>query len=301
MKVVFFGIYKIGVDCLTALRTRGIDVRMVVTKPSTAEDRQPVSELARNWGLPLLEPATPGNPTFLTALRGVSPDIILVGGYHKIFPKALLEIPPRGAVNLHLSLLPRYRGPAPWKWTIANGETTTGITVIQLEEMIDTGPILGQWTERVRDDDTGASLFERLCVLGAERLADVAVSLRDGGLTPRPQDENDATYQRAPTEEDARIDWRRSAHEIRNLVRGFFPRPGAWTTYQGIPLTVRKASVHEGTACAKPGTILDLADRLLITTGKGLLAIDEIADRCQRAGEPFRLQPGTSFDHDGTE
>lgn len=277
MKVVLFGIYKIGVQTLGALLKRRIEIACVVTKPSTPEERQPVADEARQNQLPVLAPQSPRDPGFLEQIRELAPDLFVVGGYHKIFPNELLNIPPLGAINLHLSLLPRYRGPCPWKWAIANGEVLTGATVILLNPGVDDGDILAQLTTSIDDADTGESLFERLSVLGGHLAADTVDAIRAGTATRRAQDANLASYQSSPTDEDARIRWSQSSSSIRNLIRGFHSRPGAWTTYADVPLVIRKASLKEGITVNKPGTVIEvLPDSLLVSTGTGVLAIHEM-------------------------
>src|SRR5262245_23654959 len=144
MKVVFFGIYRLGVEALAELVKRGIDIAAVVTKAGTPTDPQPVAEAARQYQLPCLLVQSPRDSRFLEAITELAPELIVVAGYHRILPKALLDIPRRGAVNLHPSLLPQYRGPCPWKWTIVNGETITGATVHVVSEKVDAGDILAQ-------------------------------------------------------------------------------------------------------------------------------------------------------------
>lgn len=302
MRVVFFGIYRIGLESLKALLDRRIDIVAVVTKPSSLEDVQPVLAAARQQQLPLYAPDTPRDDNFVQQIHEWSPDLIVVAGYHKILPKALLEIPRWGAINLHLSLLPQYRGPCPWKWAIVKGETVTGTTVVMMSQKVDAGAILAQQPSQIDEADTGESLFERLSVSGSRLLADTIEAIQAGTETLFPQEEALANYQSAPTEGDARIQWSKSASCVRNLVRGFFPRPGAWTCYAGVPLVIRKASFKEGHSSSRPGTIIEVfADSFWVATGNGIVALEEIAWKGQRSEDAALLknrsmQRGTCFE-----
>lgn len=307
MRVILFGIYKIGVESLAALLERRIEIVGVVTKPSTPEERQPVATAAARYQIPCFAPESPGDPAFLKQIDDLAPDLIVVAGFHKIFPKALLEIPRRGAINLHLSLLPRYRGPCPWKWALVNGETVTGATVIMLSTKVDCGDILAQLETPIADADTGESLFERLSVLGSRLLAETTEAFQAGPVTRQPQDERLASYQSAPTDEQARIHWGKSAGTIRNLVRGFYPRPGAWTTYAGNPLVIGKVSLKEGKSESRPGTVVKvLPDGIVVATGDGLIAIHDLTPKEQpnRKGNlwpKLLIRPGTCFEESESE
>lgn len=295
MRIVFVGIYKIGVEALTALVARQANLVAVVTKPSTPSETQPVAVAARSLGLQMHEPESPRESAFLDAMRALEPELIVVAGYHKMFPHELLALPRLGVINLHLSLLPKYRGPAPWKWAIANGETISGATVVTMVDKADAGDILGQRSCAIHDDDTGETLFERLSVLGGKLLAETMELYVQGSATRIRQNETQASYQSAPTEEDARIDWTQSAVAIRNRVRGFHPRPGAWTRLGDVAVTLRKVALHSAMADAPPGTIVAIdADRVLVATGEGVLALEEYVGRATTSVVPV-LRPGVRF------
>ena len=288
-RILLFGLYELGFRSLAAMTARNQDVVGVVTKPEPSLELQPLVRLARTLGLPLLTPDVPREAGFLREVRALAPDLIAVAGFHRILPPSLLQIPPRGVINLHGSLLPEYRGPCPWKWAILNGETRTGATVQRMAEEVDRGDILAQSDLPIDREDTGESLFLKICVLAGPLLARTIDELE--AIRPRPQDERQASHQGSPTDDDARIRWEWSAERIRNLVRAFCPRPGAWTPYGGRRIQVRRARPVDGPLGRLPGMILGrLDDALLVSTGGGNLAISGLSID----GDAPR--PGTFFD-----
>lgn len=289
MRVLVFGIYKVGSDALHSLMRRGVDVVGVVTKSDSREE-QPVAVAARDRKLPLFIPDSPGEEPFIQQIALLKPDLIAVSGYHKIIPETVLSLPRLGVVNMHASLLPAYRGPSPWKWAIVRGETKTGVTVHVMSRKLDAGDILAQEEVEIGDADTGGSLFEKLCPIGAELLAKTVEAMATSSLPRIPQDERLASYDAAPKEEDARIRWRSSAQNVRNLVRGFHPRPGAWTSYQGARLEIQRASIEGRPTSDEPGTILDVSEHFFrVATGEGVL-------RIERRDRSASLKPGMRFD-----
>jgi methionyl-tRNA formyltransferase len=295
MRIVFFGIYRLGARVLEELLSGGsADVRAVVTKPERAGDPQPVADLARREGLSLLRPEDPKETAFERTLLALEPDLIVVAGYHRILPSSILGAARRGAVNLHLSLLPRYRGPCPWKWVIADGETRTGATVCLLTRRVDAGDILTQEEIGVAEGETGGGLFERLCDLGAGLLARTVEGIDSAIALRRAQDENIATYDPAPSDEEAQIDWTWSAERILRRARGFHPRPGVWTSLYGVRFQVDGLS-RAGRGAAPPGTILEIApEGLTVATGTDPVSIRSIV-REKGPGLP-RLTSGMHFD-----
>jgi methionyl-tRNA formyltransferase len=295
MNVVLFGIYKIGTEALTELQRRGVNIVCVVTKPDTTTERQPVSELAFQSYLPILAPTSIRRPEFLDRIRTVGPDLIVVSGFHRIFPKALLDIPRLGVINLHLSLLPKNRGPCPWKWVIVGGETVTGATVVQMNEGTDEGDIIFQKSLVVDEEDTGGTLFDRLVSLGVPMLADAMEDVLRGKAKRKPQNPALASHEPAPTSRDSYIPWNASAATIRNLIRGFHPRPGAWTICDGIPVVIKKSWVYADSPVTAPGTVLDAwNEMLLVGTGDGILAIQDLVPRNPIDTLPC-IRPGATF------
>jgi methionyl-tRNA formyltransferase len=301
-RVLLFGIYELGFRALDAMLARKLNVVGVVTKPDGLLESLPITRLAREAGLPVFAPESPRDAAFLRQVRQLKPDLIAVAGYHKIFPSGLLRLPPRGVLNLHGSLLPRYRGPCPWKWAILNGETRSGATVVRMTEELDRGDILSQRELLVDPQDTGETLFLRISALAGPLLAETVEEFLTGTASFRKQDEQRASYQGYPNDEDARICWEWSAERIRNHVRGLCPRPGAWTQYGGKRVRIRKAAPAEGPMAQIPGMILGRTENsLLVSTGRGNLSVSgmTIDDDDAATGQALwvvGMVPGTFFD-----
>jgi methionyl-tRNA formyltransferase len=299
VRVLLFGIYDLGFRALEAMVLRDLDVVGVVTKPDPSLEAQPLYRLARAIGRPVFAPESPREAEFLKEVRLLRPDLIAVAGYHKIFPAALLQIPPRGVLNVHGSLLPQYRGPCPWKWAIMNGERTIGATVQYMVEELDRGEILSQQDLPIDPRDTAESLFQKICGIAGPLLARTIEELTAHPIESHAQDERRATYYGYPTEEDGRLRWEWSAERVRNRVRGLSPRPGAWTQYGGQRVRVLRAEPAEGPLAGLPGMILGRSDHsLLVSTGQGNVSIGGLSV-VEDASAPIwslGLIPGTFFD-----
>jgi methionyl-tRNA formyltransferase len=221
----------------------------------------PVKEVALAHGLNTVQPDSLKDPAFLGVLRGWSPDVIVVVSF-RILPSEVIEVPARGVVNVHPSLLPRYRGSAPINWAIIRGESETGVTTFFIVPKVDSGSIILQRTVPIGPDETAGELSGRLKGVGAELLLDTLEHIDDGTAHPYPQCEHEVSLAPKLTKEDARIDWSEEAESIRNLIRGTNPWPGAFTTWQGEDLKVHRAAVAQGATEAHPGEII-LADAKL--------------------------------------
>lgn len=240
-------------------------------KPS----RPPTCMIAEEHGIPVLQPPGIRTDEFLQALSKLRPDLICVAAYGKILPKTVLELPRFGCLNVHASLLPKYRGAAPVNWALARGENVTGITIMQMDEGMDTGDML--LTREIPIDyyDTGETLSEKLSHAGAELLLQAIGELKKGGLRPLKQDGSAATYAPMLKKEDGRIDWRKPAREIRNQVRGMQPWPGAYSYSNGKMIKIYKAELTEGEGA--PGEVLTAGQGILrVMTGEGALDILEL-------------------------
>jgi methionyl-tRNA formyltransferase len=296
MRAFYFGIYELGLASLRRLLDSGAEIVGVATKLQEGPHLGAFARLARRMGLPLF--ATGGGQAgqLADSIRATAPDILVVSGYHRLIPREILDLAPRGGINLHPSLLPRYRGPCPWKWAIVNGERWSGVTVHVMDEGFDTGPILSQQPVEIGPDETGGELFHRLCDTGSDLLARTVARLARGGMWGRAQNESNAGYQTAPTPEDARIDWSRDGESIRNLVRGFNPRPGAWTTIDGRKVQVHSATPADLSSSRPPGTILRQAqDGVLVSAGDGILLVKGTWVGGESL-ESRRLRPGMRFE-----
>lgn len=293
MRVFLFGLYGLGVEALRRLLETNSQVVGLATKFSSDPGTRALLRTAGRRRIPVFTPDSPGEPGFRRAIAGLRPDLIAVAGYHKRIPLEFLDVPEAGAINTHLSLLPEYRGPCPWKWSILRGETRSGVTIHRVTREFDRGEILAQREVPIREEDTGGTLFGRLSVMGAEVLVETILQASGGVLAGRPQDESRASYFSTPTEGDARVCWTLPAHRIRNLVRGLHPRPGAWTRLEGSRLRLLQASIRERSRPAGPGTILDRSGNTFsVATGSGILAVEDWTFD----GDPGLLAEGARFE-----
>ena len=283
MRVAFFGTPEFAVPSLRALVGEGFDVVAVVTRPDAPPPRgrsrsrlvpPPVKVVAQAEDLTVFQPEKPTDGAFLIRLRDTRPDIGVVVAYGHILKPELLELPPRGMVNVHPSLLPALRGPAPAEWAVVNGLEETGVTIMQLDAGMDTGPILHQIPDHLDPDVTGGELSEHLAELGAQALVETLALLEQDTLRPVPQDEALATYAPKLTREVARIDWTKDAASVARLIRGLDPRPGAWTEMDGLELKLFSVRVCDGHGT--PGELLAGDGRLLIAAGSGAVDVFEV-------------------------
>lgn len=284
-RIVFMGTPLFAVPSLAALVDAGHNVVAAVTQPDKPRGRgldtvsSPIKELATSKGIPVLEPARLRDESFLKQIQDLAPEVIVVVAYGKILPKSILSLPPKGCVNLHASLLPKYRGAAPINWAIINGEKETGNCTMLMDEGMDTGAVLMCERVPIGDDDTAEDLFKTLSVKGALLLRTTIDRLIEGAITPVPQDHSKATYAPMLKKEDGRIDWGKSAAEIKNHLRGFYPWPGSFTAWAKGTLKVHSGSVAgtEPAPDATPGTIIGFTkDGILVACGKGIFEITEL-------------------------
>jgi len=277
VRVVFLGSGAFAVPSLAALLDAGHDVAALVTQPDREKGRgralaaTPAKVLAERRGVKVLQPRRIKEPPAIEELRALRPEVQVVVAYGQILPRAVIDIPPLGTVNVHSSLLPRYRGAAPIHWAVVDGERETGVTTMLIDEGLDTGPTLLARSTPIGPEETAPELEARLGPLGAEVLLETLDGLARGTLTPRPQDHARATLAPILKKEDARIDWTRPADEIARRVRGLVPWPGTVTTWAGADLKVLRARVDRAALTdAAPGTVLAVdRDGLLVAAGAG--------------------------------
>jgi methionyl-tRNA formyltransferase len=300
---VFLGTPEWAVPSLRVLLDAGLEVAGVITNPDKPAGRKgepaspPVKNAALEAGLDVYQPQRARDPAFEDLVRELAPDVAVVVAYGKILPAGVLGIPRLGFVNVHFSLLPAYRGAAPVQRALIDGVDTTGVSVIVLTEGMDEGPVLATRAANVDEDDTAATLGARLAQLGAELLVPTLVSYANGGIHPVEQDHERATYAPKVTTEEARIDWTRRADEIRNLVRGCNPEPGAWTTFRGK--RVKVLLVEPSAGRLGPGEV-DESGRVGTGAGSLLLAQVQVAGRRALPGAEMlrglRPAPGERFE-----
>lgn len=280
MRIVFMGTPDFAVPSLQALIDAGHDVCAVYTQPDKPQGRKqiltapPVKTLALEHDIPVFQPNTLKNEDEQARLRELAPEVIIVVAYGKLLPKAVLDIPPHGCINVHGSLLPRWRGAAPIQWAVIAGDEMAGVTTMKMAEGLDTGDMLLTYETKVGEKETAGELFDRLAQSGAELLTQTLVKLDE--ITPRPQDDAQSCYAHMLDKQMAVIDWSRSAHEIDCLIRGLNPWPIALTTLSGERLKVFAAEKAAGNG--EPGTVLEADPKkgLTVACGEGALKLTEI-------------------------
>ncbi len=261
MRLVFFGTPEFAVPSLEALVAAGHQILAVITQPDRPAGRgcklapPPVRTAVLRLGLPVHQPEHIRRPEFVQWLRELGPEAMVVVGYGKIIPQSIIDIPPHGIVNLHASLLPKYRGAAPIEWAMAHGETRTGVTTMLIDAGLDTGDILLQRETCIGEEETAVELRIRLAVMGAELLVETLRGLEAGKILPRPQDHSQATLAPMLRKEDGRIDWNWTATQIANRVRAFVPWPGTYSWLHGKLLHIWRARPAAVSASGPPGSL----------------------------------------------
>ncbi len=287
--VVFMGTSPFALSSLRTLKDSDFRISLVVTTPDKPKGRglqissPAVKEEALRLGLPLLQPESIKTQEFIEKISRLSPDFIVVAAYGKILPPQLLSIPKKAPVNVHASLLPKYRGPAPIQWAIINGEKKTGVTTMIMDEGVDTGHILLQREIEILPDENAEELEKRLSIIGGELLIETLDGILSGSIKPTPQDHERASYARFIKKEDGNIDWHMDAEAIHNRIRGLQPWPGAYTFIGETMLKIYASRVIDRESSSiLPGTVIEAGiDGLKVATGKGVIAILEI----QREGK----------------
>lgn len=281
------GTPEFAVPTLRAMLDAGVEVVGVVTQPDRPAGRgrevvaSPVKRVAVERGIDILQPLKIKAPDAVAWVQERRPDVIVVVGYGQIIPAAVFDWPKLGTVNVHASLLPKYRGAAPIQWAIANGETVTGVTTMRIEAGLDTGDIFLVRETGIGPEETASELSLRLAAMGAELLTETLRGLEAGTITPRKQDDAAATYAPILKKEDGRVDWTRSARAISNQARGFDPWPGAFTKFRGELLQLRRVRAVEESA-GGPGRIEVAGRALKVACGEGGLEVLELQPEGKR-------------------
>jgi methionyl-tRNA formyltransferase len=284
MRIAFMGTPDFAVPSLESLLQSEETVVGVVTQPDRPKGRgqsvvaSPVKRLCQRAGLPVLQPLKMKDPAFLEALQNWKPELIAVAAFGRILPPVILELPPQGCINVHASLLPKYRGAAPIQWALINGERETGVTTMLMDAGMDTGPILLQERVAIQPEETAGGLSTRLAVVGGRLLLATIQELKAGTVTPKPQDHTQATSAPLLKKEDGLIDWALGASAIANRIRGLTPWPGAYTFMgQDRWLIWRALPTHRSAQGHRPGAIVEVSKAaVLVATGTDLLAVTEI-------------------------
>ena len=292
MRIVFMGTPEFAVPVLERIIQDGHEVAGVFTQPDKPQGRgykltpPPVKELALKHGIPVFQPVKMRDGQALAILQELKPDLAVVVAYGKILPKEILEVPPLGCVNVHASLLPKYRGAGPIQWSVINGEKETGVTTMYMAEGLDTGDMILKASTSIGEQETSGQLHDRLSVLGAECLSETLRQIEAGTAPRTHQDDSLSTYAPMLSKELGRLDFNRPAQELHCLIRGVSPWPGAYTFLDGKMLKVHSAALTEGKG--KPGELLD-SKKLVVACGEGALELTEV----QLAGA--KRMPGPVF------
>lgn len=284
MRIVFMGTPDFAVPCLKVLLSKNYDLAGVVTQPDRAKGRgkklapPPVKVLAEEAGIPVYQPEKIKTKEFTEVLKSIKPDVIVVVAFGQVLSQEILDIPPLGCINVHASLLPKYRGAAPINWCIINGESKTGITTMYMDKGLDTGDMLLKKEIEIGENETAGELHDRLMELGAAALSETLELLEKGELVRTPQNGGEATYAPIMTKSLGRIDWSKSAVEVRNLIRGTYPWPGAFSAYCGRIFKIMSAEVcdadvkHDNYGCI---TRVE-KESIVVSCGTGSLRIKEL-------------------------
>lgn len=283
MKIVFMGTPDFAVGALEALVEAGHEVVAVVTQPDKPKGRgkemqkTPVKECALKYNIEVFQPVKIKQKEAVEVLRGYGADLFVVAAFGQILSKEILEMPKFGCVNIHASLLPKYRGAAPIQWAILDGEKETGVTIMQMNEGLDTGDMLTKVFVPIENTDTGESLFDKLADAGAKLLIETIPQIEAGTLKPQPQDDTLSTYAKMIKKEMGLIDWKKEAVVLERLVRGMNSWPSAYTYFQKKTLKVWEAAVEAGEGNVPPGTVVEVTkNSIKVQTGKGLLVLKQI-------------------------
>lgn len=287
MKIIFMGTPDFAVPCLDMLVKEGHEVCLVVTQPDKPKGRgkkmlfPPVKEKAIEYGIEVFQPVKVKEEEAVEKLRSYNADIIVVVAFGQILPESILNMPKYGCVNVHGSLLPKYRGAAPIQWSVINGDTKTGVTTMYMEKGLDTGDMLLKAEFDITSEDTYGTVHDKMCVMGADVLKETLVKIENGTIVREKQDDALSNYAPMISKETGHIDWNKTSFEIINLIRGLDPVPAAWTVYNGEVLKIWKAVKFEcDNSTAKCGEIADITKKgFVVKTGDGFVLVTEIQAR----------------------
>lgn len=283
MRVVFMGTPEFSVGTLKAIIETGHEAAAVVTQPDKPKGRgktvqfPPVKEEALKHGIPVYQPKKVRDSEFIAELKKINPDVIVVVAFGQILPEEILALPKYGCINVHASLLPKYRGAAPIQWAVIDGETETGVTTMRMDKGLDTGDMILKTRVPIASGETGETLHDKLAAAGAALLVQTLEALEDGTAVFEKQDDSRSCYAKMLTKELGKIDWTKDAASIERLVRGLNPWPSAYTACRGKTLKIWSADISDVDSDCAPGRIsLVTKDSVLIQTGKGQLALREV-------------------------
>lgn len=310
MKVIFMGTPDFAVGTLEAIIEAGHEVVLVVTQPDKPRGRSgalqftPVKECAVAHGIEVFQPTRIRLEENVEYLRKYDADIAVVAAFGQILPQSILDMPKYGCINVHASLLPKYRGAAPIQWAVINGDPVTGVTIQQMDIGVDTGDIIAIREVPISDEETGGGLFDKLAVVGAELCVEAMEAIANGTATRTPQNHDEATHVSMISKEFGNIDWNKSADEIEHLIRGLNPWPSAYTKLDGKTFKIWRAKVVAGESNKAAGTVVKVEKgSLFVQTGNGLLSLLEVQLEGKKRMEVdaflrgYSVQEGISFEN----
>lgn len=299
MKVLFMGTPDFAVSALEALIQSEHEVTGVVTQPDKPKGRgkemqfPPVKQCAVKYNIPVFQPVKVKTEEAAETLRSFGADIFVVAAFGQILSREILDMPKYGCINIHASLLPKYRGAAPIQWAVIDGEKESGVTIQQMDVGVDTGDILLKEAIELSPKETGESLYEKLSALGARMIVEVLQKIEDGTVKPEKQDDSLSTHAGKLSKELGRIDWRKSAVEIERLIRGLNSWPSAYTHWNGKTLKIWEADVIAKSPCGKPGTVAEVTKtEIIVNTGDGQLALTSVQLEGRKRMEVKDFLPG---------
>ncbi|MDO5775428.1 MAG: methionyl-tRNA formyltransferase [Eubacteriales bacterium] len=306
MRVIFMGTPDFAASNLEAIYKAGYEIIAVVSQPDKPVGRHSelkpteVKRKALELGISeILQPEKASDPDFIAHIRELKPDVIVVTAYGKILKKELLDIPKYGCINVHASLLPRWRGAAPIQWAVIEGDKETGVTSMLMDEGLDTGDMLMVRKIVPAADETGGSLFDKLAALGAELICDTLKGVEEGSLKPIPQPEEGSCYAKTLSKDMGNIDWNKDAAGIERLIRGLYPWPGTFTYYNGSMLKIHKAKLADHKVFADgttPGTALAKDGKLYVAAGDGAIEITELQPESKKRMKTADYLRGNTID-----
>lgn len=306
MRIVFMGTPEFAIPSLKILLENNYKISAVVTSPDKPKGRgqkldiSPVKKFSMEKNLLVLQPEKLNDPSFLSTLKNISPDLIVVVAF-RILPPEVFKLPPLGTFNLHASLLPKYRGAAPINWAIIKGEKETGVTTFFLDEAVDTGNIILQARVPIGENETAGELHDKLAEIGAEIVFHTVRLIELGKAQPKPQDNSLASTAPKIFKEDCRINWNKPALEVHNFIRGLSPVPGAFTYFEDKMIKIYKTHLFSENSDQEAGTIVEIKDKFIVAANPGQIEIIELQLEGKRklsSGEflrGFKLKPGDKF------
>lgn len=289
MKIVFMGTPDFAVGALKALREAGHEIALVVTQPDKPKGRgkeiskSAVKLYAEEWNIPTFQPVKIRLPESIEELKKVGADVFVVAAFGQILTKEVLDIPKYGCINIHASLLPMYRGAAPIQWVIINGEKKAGVTIMQMDEGLDTGDMLLTGEIPLADDETADSLHDKLMNLGGDLIVEALKKLEEGSLTATPQPEGPLFYAKMLSKEMGNLDFTKDAEELERLIRALNSWPGAYTFLQGKQIKILMGRVCETESTGNPGEVIAVTkEEIILQCGKGSLAITRVKPQAKK-------------------